>query len=69
MITIKEVENGYILKWEFSDSDETHVFEGDNKETFIKLAEKLWDILGDGYNRFGIENINITFDKKGYKAE
>ena len=39
----------------------------EDKIVFGKLVYILANKLGINYDKFGSENINITFDKKGHK--
>lgn len=77
---IAQTDNGYILQdyfWEDSTEDgkkiigsNTHVFEdkgSDEKESLKELLLKVSEILGYNYDRYGEENLNITFDGKGIK--
>ena len=78
-IKIEQTENGYILTtWTWKDTDEQgnklfeehkEVFEeiDSDKETLKRMLEKIAEWTGYEYDKFGNENINIKFDKKGYK--
>jgi hypothetical protein len=43
--------------------------EDDTKETLKKLLEAIASECGYDYDKWGSENLNITFDKKGTKAD
>lgn len=80
-IEIEEIENGYILSWEEEWGDEgkmhrvKHVIEvkedcSDESyrealtEVFLFLAEQ----FGETYDKYGEENLNIKWNKKGSKV-
>ena len=42
--------------------------ENDEKETLKKLLEAIASECGYDYDKWGQENLNITFDKKGHKV-
>lgn len=77
---IAQTDNGYILQeyfWEDSTKSgekiigsNTFVFEedyNDDKKSLIDLLFKVAETLGFSYDKYGKENLNITFDKKGHK--
>lgn len=73
---IERVENGFMLtdrhEYEDGSSDEsiTVLEEGDNEdETMVKLLLKVAESVGYNEDKYGSENINITFDRKGRKVE
>ena len=78
---IAQIDNGYVLQsyfWEDSTEggekiigSNTLVFEDedydDDKESLKNLLYKVAETLGFTYDKYGKENLNITFDKKGRK--
>jgi hypothetical protein len=77
MISIEEVDNGYIVtrhnynKEERTVDPEIFVVEDTDydNEALKKVLLQVAELLGCTYDRWGSENINITFDQKGHKAE
>lgn len=90
MITIEEVNNGFIIidmeseineeTGEHYTNEEIYVIDSgkcfyDEDNNYIKngdiinLLEKIAELLGYDYDRYGEENINIQFNKKGHKLE
>lgn len=66
---IEEAENGFYLRVQPSDSDDmVYVFEG-AEEGFINLVKELSNQIIKPYDKFGTDNINISFDGKGHKVE
>lgn len=81
-IEVGKTHNGYLLKTYFSDSDtkgdkiiesDLEVFEFSNdeqeKEKIIQLLYKIAENLGITYNKYGENNLDIKFGKKGSKVE
>jgi hypothetical protein len=81
-IIVEKTSNGYILKnkylYEVNDKGveiyltETEVIEeqeSDEKECLKRLLERVAETLGFVYDKYGKENISITFDRKGSKVE
>ena len=74
-LKIIEAENGYILESVCYETDirlvkEYKVVEDVHGELdLIRLLENVAEYFGYGYDKFGKENINITFDKPGHKVE
>ena len=72
-------ENGYIIKQHFLNDidkngnkiwdDEVVVVEekDDENKTLIEVLYVIAEKLGFTYNKYGENNLNITFDKKGHK--
>jgi len=80
--TIEKVDNGFIITdyiYVDDNEDGTKKIEEQvqvvNTENLSKTEElktmlfKVADLLGYMYNKYGKENLNITFDKVGYKLE
>ena len=74
-LKIIEAENGYILESVYYETDirlvkEYKVVEDVHGEPdLIRLLENVAEYFGYEYDKFGKENINITFDKPGHKVE
>ena len=75
-LRISTANNGFILysKVETEDNvwvEEMEVVEETNDEhdLFRRMLEKVAEYFGITYNKYGHDNINITFDKKGCKVE
>lgn len=78
-ITIKQANNGFIIEheedWSTEDKKdiriEKEVIEDndDDNESMKNLLIKVAEHFGVSYDKWGEENINITFDRKGYKLE
>ncbi|MBI4599780.1 hypothetical protein HY732_02565 [Candidatus Uhrbacteria bacterium] len=71
-LTIEEVENGYILSSRDSDGEEWKKLvlsdPSDDREGLKELLAEVANYFGERYDKFGSENLNITFDRKGHKA-
>ena len=72
--TITKVENGFTIVYS-EDADEgirhtTEVIEcsGNEKETMTKVFEWVADQFGLSYEKFGSENLSISWDGKGHKV-
>ena len=66
IIKIKTISNGYLLI--DSEGETTAFTEGSQEEAFASMVAVLWqDWIGEPYNKYGENNIRITFDKKGHK--
>ena len=77
-INIEKITNGYILKWEEEIEEKVYkgykyVIEGEedmnSNETMKRLLEYIAEHFGQQYDKWGKENLNITFDKEGHKYE
>lgn len=76
-LKIIEANNGYILSSMIliDDDGELELFQevieerDDTNELFRRLLERVAAYFGMEYNKFGSDNLNITFDKKGHKVE
>ena len=83
-ITIKQIENGYIVTSKYGKEVETFAITADNiseEETerfkthdngricVARLLDKINDLTGEPYSKWGIENLNISWDRPGHKAE
>lgn len=80
-IEIKKAENGFIITnvyFEDTTKEGNKIFnevtevieEGENeKETLKKLLETVADKFGYTYDKYGKENLRISFDGKGHKTE
>jgi len=81
-IEIGQTHNGYFLKnywWEDSNDDGTKNIDSDitiferedseegDKEAFIKLVHSLAEHLGFMYDKYGKDNLEVNFNKKGSK--
>ena len=72
---IKECENGFVLMYQVEVRDEVWETEyipiedrGDEEDLFRRLLEKVAEYFGLEYNKWGSDNLNITFDRKGHKV-
>lgn len=77
-IEITHAENGYMVEYESSIRSDNgqiektfFVFEyaDDAKLALTRLFEWMAERDGYGYDKFGTENLNITWDKKGHKVD
>jgi hypothetical protein len=81
-IFIQKVGNGYVIYettlYEINDKGvkifhtDVEVLEeddGDEKLCLTILLEKVAEMCGYSYDKFGKENLKITFDKIGHKVE
>ena len=79
-LTIEKVENGYILSWcsevedgIFEESKKvifaTEYTEGEEREGIKKLLIEVAEFFGEQYDKWSSENLDITFNRKGHKAE
>lgn len=76
-LKIRQIENGYIVKYsieieegKFQECEE--VFEDndmDEDECLSKLLYYVGDYFGRSYDKYGKDNLNINFNKKGHKLE
>jgi len=81
VIELYQADNGYIIKRSYIDDyeegnpiykDDVQLIESndyDDKETFVRLIEYLAESLGFHYDKYGKENLNITWDKLGHKVD
>jgi len=79
-IEIAKLDNGYIVKVniledidenqnrKYSENEEI-IEEEDEKKALVRLLYLIAEKTGYIYNKYGEENLNITFDKKGSKLE
>jgi len=51
--------------------DEIKNFKVNNEDKICiaRLLNRINDLIGISYDKFGKKNLNITFDKKGHKVE
>ena len=75
-IKIKRVCNGYILEWEEQETDtlilkQSEIIEDGNcdKATMTRLLEYISEYFGNFNDKYGSENLEIKWNKKGYKVE
>lgn len=78
-LNIKKVNNGYILSWKEQDDEGTLIercevleeqkFDGDSSLETKILLEFIANHFGYSYDRYGKNNLNITFDGLGHKVE
>ncbi|MEK7560727.1 MAG: hypothetical protein AAB539_02105 [Patescibacteria group bacterium] len=84
-LTIKKIQNGFILEIPGDDAEEPHVevieeiaavpdeeLFGTNDETKIaigKLLARVAEYFGVHYDKFSEDNLKISFDKKGHKMD
>lgn len=72
---IKQAKNGYILTVPFlgegeEDTEEILIEDQDDeREAMIKMLEEVAEHFGFFYDKWGKENLNISFNKKGYKCD
>lgn len=72
---IKKFVNGYGIERIIDNCvTEIYVIEEDEsldsgKDAFARLCLKLAEIEGFTYNKYGEDNIQVTFNKKGHKLE
>ena len=71
-IQIETADNGIILKVK-QDSEDTDVnvfqYNDDSRDALKECLENIATMLGYDYDKYGKENINISFDKKGHKLD
>lgn len=72
-ITIKKVNNGYIVEGPGGDMKEISVIEeisdDDEKEACKRLLEFVAEHFGFMHDKFAEDNLRISWDKKGRKIE
>lgn len=79
-IEITTVEDGFIIKhysWEGTteSGEKTYkedvevIEEEDERKALKRLLEKIAELCGYTYNKYGKENLRISFDKKGHKID
>ena len=75
-LKIKKAQNGFIISWKEEIEDNifrevSEVIEGreSEQEEMRRLLEFVAGNFGFHYSKYGNDNINITFDKKGHKVE
>ena len=75
-LTIKESATGFVLMYDVEVRDDVWETEyipiediGDENDLIRRFLEKVAEHFGAHYNKYGKENLNITFDKRGYKVE
>ena len=66
-LRLEKTTNGYIVM----DGPDTELIEdtGDEKDCISRLLYRVAEWAGCDYQKYGSENLNITFDKKGHKLE
>lgn len=75
-IEIEQINNGYILSWQVE--AEKNVFrtekeviednDDDEKKVMTILLHKISNYFGLSYDKWGKENLRISWDKKGRKV-
>jgi len=78
-LTITSCENGFILKDEYIDSKGdkdtcNSVIQAndefvDDVDTLTKLLHAVNDVFGMSYDKFGKDNLKVSYDLKGHKLE
>lgn len=84
-ITIKQIDNGFIIESKYqemdtkiyavtenditTEEDDMYKTRDEAKVCTGKLLYKLSELLGFDYDKFSEENLNITWNKKGHKVE
>ena len=72
-IKIKQAENGYIITLpREQDTPESQIViesKDDEKQAFIDLVNELAEQFGFSYDKWGENNLEISFSKKGHKLE
>jgi len=79
-LLITDVQNGYRLNWEedWSDDDIKDIrkeemvledYENDENGCMKRMLIAVADRFGYNYNKFGRENLEINFNKKGHKLD
>lgn len=75
-LRIKEVSNGFVLSWWYRETEDREVTDmvvvedtGDEHDLFQRFLEKVAEHFGYTYDKWGKENLSITFDRKGHKVE
>ncbi|MCK9598628.1 MAG: hypothetical protein M0R06_06265 [Sphaerochaeta sp.] len=68
-LTIESTSNGYIVRHQIEDGSTVCFSDENEREALVKLLTYLGEFYCEPYDRFGSENIRISFDRKGYKAE
>jgi ribulose bisphosphate carboxylase small subunit len=79
-IEIIKADNGYIVTHTYIEdtqpnginimAQDTTVIEGDtDKEALKKMLEAVAEYSGVMYDKYGKENLRISFDKKGHKID
>jgi hypothetical protein len=68
-IIIKDADNGYIIEKIYEDEKDVFVIEDndDEQELTKKLLETIAELTGVTYDKWGKNNLSITFDKEGHK--
>ena len=68
-IIIKDADNGYIIETIYEEQKDVFVIEDndDEQELTKRLLEKIAELTGVTYDKWGKNNLNITFDKEGHK--
>jgi len=72
---IDRITNGYILSWDeevkegvFETQKEVIEDRDTDKETMSALFEWIAEHFGIGYDKWGKENLRISWDKEGHKV-
>jgi len=72
-IKIEKVSNGFILKWIEEIEDDVFkvvkelIVEEDEKKEMKMLLDRIAEYFGMHYDKFGKENLRVSFNKKGHK--
>ena len=75
-IEIEKIDNGYILLWKEELEDGTFRIEKEvieesdtEKKTISRLLYRIAEFFGDSYDKYGKENLRISWNKKGRKID
>lgn len=75
-VIIEQAENGYVVTHMNAGHNERGIyFEEETREVFggddalVPMLTYIGEHFGEPYDRYGTENIRISFDRKGHKAE
>ncbi|MCK5602972.1 hypothetical protein KAR91_13905 [Candidatus Pacearchaeota archaeon] len=74
LLELYEVENGWVLKlvWpgmvEVDDSYSVFI-DDETNDALTPVLKAVASRCGDMYDKFGDDNLNITWDKKGHKVD
>lgn len=72
-IEIESVSNGYVLSWQEEVEDgviiteKEVIMDNDEKESMSALLHRISDYFGLSYDKWGEENLRVSWDEKGHK--
>jgi len=64
-VHVKRIDNGFLVHV----GSEEKAFTGGEREALADMLVYVGEFFGEPYDKFGGENIRVSFDRKGPKAD